>query len=333
MRGGIVPGRAPAGRGRENAFHGSRRAEGAAGPARGIADKRYNGKGAARPSMDMPINRRGIEVEPRKDVAIPADSERGIPLLRMTKERYTFDDIVVDGKTRQRLSRIVAENRSAKRLRRHGLAPKQKILLCGEPGTGKTLSAKIIGSAMGCPFVHVVFDALVSPLLGETAANLRKVFDFVEKGRYVVLFDEFDMIGKDRADPQEHGEIKRVVNNFMQMLDGYGGDSILIAATNHHRLLDAAVWRRFDEVVKLGVPDARQRAELFEKYMGAMKSDAVDASEFAEGTPGYSAADVAAVCVDALRKCVMDRHASVSEGDVLWALEEQGHRKGIMVSK
>ena len=283
--------------------------------------------------MDMLINRRGIEIEPRRDVSIPADSDKGLPLLRMTEEHYTFDDIVADEKTRQRLLRIVEENKSIKRLKRHGLAPKQKILFCGEPGTGKTLSAKIIGSAMGCPFVHVVFDALVSPLLGETAANLRKVFDFVEKGRYVVLFDEFDMIGKDRVDPQEHGEIKRVVNNFMQMLDGYNGDSILIAATNHHRLLDAALWRRFDEVIKLGMPNVRQRAELFEKYLGALKTNAMDALELAKSTSGYSAADVATICGDALRKCVMDRHASVSKGDMMWAVGEQKHRKGIMVSK
>ena len=90
-----------------------------------------------------------------------------------------------------------------------------------------------------------MFDSLISSYLGETATNLRKVFDFIKSGRFVVLFDEFDIVGKKRDDPHEHGEIKRVVGNFMQMLDNFEGKSIIIAATNHQHLLDVAVWRRF----------------------------------------------------------------------------------------
>ena len=146
------------------------------------------------------------------------------------------------------------------------MKPKQRILLCGPPGTGKTLSAKIISSVIGYPLVYVLFDSIISSFLGQTASNLRKIFNFIEDGKYVVLFDEFDMVGKKRDDPQEHGEIKRVVNNFMQMLDNYNGDSIIVAATNHQQLLDTAVWRRFDEVLLFDLPNTQQRKKLFEKY-------------------------------------------------------------------
>lgn len=90
----------------------------------------------------------------------------------------------------------------------------------------------------------------MSSLLGETAANLRRVFDFIERREWVVLFDEFDAIGKDRDNPFEHGELKRVVNSLLQLMDNYSGESLLIAATNHEGLLDDAVWRRFEAVVR-----------------------------------------------------------------------------------
>ena len=105
-------------------------------------------------------------------------------------------------------------NKASEDLLHYGLRPTNRILLCGPPGTGKTLTAKVLASAMGYKLAYVVFDALVAPYLGETASNLRRVFDFVESGKYVALFDEFDIIGKSRDDPNEHGEIKRLVKQL-----------------------------------------------------------------------------------------------------------------------
>jgi len=144
----------------------------------------------------------------------------------------------------------------------HGFQPATKLLFCGPPGCGKTLCAEIIASELGLPLLYTRFDAIVSSYLGETAANLRKVFEYASSSRWVVLFDEFDAIGKARDDAAEHGELKRVINSFLQLLDGFTAPSILIAATNHEQLLDPALWRRFDEILVFPRPSVHEIRSL-----------------------------------------------------------------------
>ena len=136
--------------------------------------------------------------------------------------------------------------------------------------TGKTLTARV-ATAAGCRLAHAMFDSIVSPYLGETAHNLGSIFELAGRGRLAVLFDEFDIVGKMRDDPHEHGEIKRLVGNFMQTMDGLRGQSMMVAATNHRHLLDRALWRRFDSVACYDNPGRGRRAELLAKYLGALK--------------------------------------------------------------
>lgn len=271
----------------------------------------------------------------RKDdtdrVQIPRDTEKGFPLVSISEEYYNFNDLVVSNEVRNQLEQIVHENRMGKKLRSYGLRPKQKVLFCGPPGTGKTLSARIISTSMGHPFVYVLFDAIMSSYLGETANNLRKIFDFIEKGTYVVLFDEFDIVGKKRDDPHEHGEIKRVVNNFMQMIDNFRGDSILIAATNHQHLLDKAMWRRFDDIVLFELPNTIQREQLFTKYLKVLRrSKEISTLELAKTTEGFSPADIAQVCQEALRRTIVQGFDIVTYNDIQFALKSHIRRKEII---
>ena len=123
---------------------------------------------------------------------VPTDSENGFRLLHIDTYYHNFDDLVVKDEIKEKLKDIILENKSIKRLLAHGFRPETKILLCGPPGTGKTLSARILSSEIGYPFAYVHFDSVVSSLLGQTATNLRKIFNFIEAGKFVVLFDEFD---------------------------------------------------------------------------------------------------------------------------------------------
>ncbi|MFX1384220.1 MAG: AAA family ATPase [Promethearchaeota archaeon] len=215
----------------------------------------------------------------------------------------------------------------------YGLNPKQKILFCGPPGTGKTLSTKILSSILNLPLIYIRFDAIVSSYLGETANNLRKIFNFIDKGEWVVLFDEFDIIGKKRDDPHEHGEIKRIVNNFIQMLDNYMGKSILIAATNHHHLLDIAIWRRFDEIVYFKIPDEKLRILIFEKYTKVFnKNEDINFNELAKETKEFSPADIAQTCYEAIKKAILKNSKEINNNDLLLAIRNQRRKKSIIIS-
>jgi len=259
---------------------------------------------------------------------IPRDNEKGFRLLDVRKTFLDWDDVVLAKGTEETLKQIVKELEKEDVFASYGLKPKRKILFYGPPGTGKTLTAKIMSSAVGYPLVFVMFESVISSYLGETASNLRKIFDFIEKGKWVVLFDEFDIIGKQRDDPTEHGEIKRVVNNFMLMLENYEGDSVIIASTNHPHLLDVGVWRRFDEVVYFGLPDKEGRKKIFEKYLRVMKKDKnFDLMKFSEESERFSGADIEQSCIEALKRAILNGKDSVSFNDVIKAISRQKKKR------
>lgn len=184
----------------------------------------------------------------------PVDKERGLPLIDVRPPTRSVEDVVLDAQASEAIEDLVEEHRRSELLASFGLRPARRVLFHGPPGCGKTASAEAIAHELGLPFAVVRIDGVVSSFLGETARNLRSVFDFVSSNRMVALFDEFDAVGKARDDRSDHGEMHRVVNAFLQLFDGYAGESLLIAATNHEDLLDKAVWRRFDEAVYFPPP-------------------------------------------------------------------------------
>ena len=267
-------------------------------------------------------------------IPVPSDSESDLPLARVSMEDATMDDLVLDAPTKEGIGRIIAENKNLQKILEYGIRPKQKILLCGPPGTGKTLTSRILASSLKIPLVRVEFDSLISSLLGETGSNLRKIFDMAEEHRCVVMFDEFDVIGKSRDDSQEHGEMKRVISSFMQLIDTYQGTGLLVAATNHQHMLDPAVWRRFDEILMYGKPDIKRRKILLEKGLGAIGyTQKAAPSSFAAKTSGFSAADISGACLDAMRRTILSKRKAVGSDDLRWGISERRRRKEVMVTK
>ena len=255
---------------------------------------------------------------------IPRDNEKGFRLLDVKKLYLDWSDVVLSRETEDALKQIVKEMQDDDLLATYGLKPKRRVLFYGPPGTGKTLSAKVMSSVIGYPLVLVRFDSVISSYLGETASNLRKVFDFMEGGEYVVLFDEFDIIGKQRDDPTEHGEIKRVVNNFMLMLENYEGDSLLISSTNHPQLLDVGVWRRFDDTVYFGLPDIGKRKKIFEKYLKVLKKDnGFDLSTILKQTEKFSGSDIEQACIESLKRTILTGKDVLSLNTLIDAVSKQ----------
>lgn len=254
---------------------------------------------------------------------IPRDSEKGFPLLEIKHCDENWENLILLQTVKDQLAQVVREFKDADILATFNLRYKQKILLCGKPGTGKTYTARVISSWLQIPLVYVRFDSIISSYLGETAANLKKVFDFIEQGTWIVLFDEFDIIGKNRDDIHEHGEIKRVVNNFLQMLDNFNGTSIIFAATNHQYMLDSAIWRRFDDVIYYDLPDEAGRKILFERYLIPIKrEDNIDLKILAERAEKLSPSDIKMIAEEAMKLAIISSRNSLSMGDLSTALEK-----------
>jgi SpoVK/Ycf46/Vps4 family AAA+-type ATPase len=263
-------------------------------------------------------------------IPIPRDTEKGFPLLEIQEFYLDWDDVILSQELKPSLEQIVEEIRQAEILATYNLQPKQKILFCGPPGTGKTLSAQVLSSILSYPLLYIRFDSIVSSFLGETASNLRKIFNFIKQGQWIVLFDEFDVIGKHRDDPYEHGEIKRVVNNFMQMLDSYKGESLLIAATNHQHLLDPGLWRRFDDILFFDIPDEKRRKQIFLKYLRVFqKEDDVDLDLLVRETENFSPADIARICWEASKKSILEDKQQVGLKELQWGITQQKRRKKV----
>jgi len=259
----------------------------------------------------------------KNTVPIPRDSEKGFPLLEIKQYDDDFENLIISNEIKNQLDQIIREFKDADILSSYNLSYKKKILLCGNPGTGKTYTARIVSALLNIPLVYIRFDSIISSYLGETASNLRKVFDYIEQGTWIVLFDEFDIIGKNRDDIHEHGEIKRVVNNFLQMLDNFEGNSILFAATNHQYLLDSAIWRRFDDVLYYELPEKQTRAKLFERYLKSIKRDSnIDLNPIAEKSEGLSPADIKMISEEAMKLSIIEARSSLAENDILLALNK-----------
>ena len=234
---------------------------------------------------------------------IPANKDNGLVLLEERPSVREEKDIILSDTTQSVIDEILIEHNRADVLLSYGLQPARKLLFCGPPGCGKTLAAEVIAHNLSLPLVLVRLDSVISSFLGETAANLRKVFDYATKSPVVALFDEFDALVKDRGDSADHGELKRSVNSVLQMMDSYRGESILIATTNYDSLLDHAVWRRFDEVVRFEMPNLEQIKRLLGlKLSGVRRNFDIEDAHIASVFKGLSHADIERV----LRRAVKD---------------------------
>lgn len=263
---------------------------------------------------------------------LPKDSDRGAPLLEIRQPQRSLDSLVLTAEQRELLSGVLTEFRQWDVLEAHGLRPSTKLLFCGPPGCGKTATAEAISCSLGVPLLYVRFDAVVSSLLGETAANLRKVFDYASRDSWVVFFDEFDAIGRSRDDATEHGELKRVVNSFLQLLDGYRGRSLVIAATNFEQSLDPALWRRFDEIIRFERPSEEQIGQLLQGLLQSEPQPDFSLRDVAGRLAGMSHAEIERMCLDALRSKVLAGRRLLTRDDVDRAVAKQLARQRALIN-
>ncbi|WP_222856738.1 AAA family ATPase [Agrobacterium pusense] len=254
----------------------------------------------------------GKSSETRKLVGLPRTNSNGSELFEVIEPLHSAKDIVLDRENFRLLTGVVEEFRRGDDLRRYGLVPRSKLLFCGPPGCGKTLCAEVLAYEMKMPLIVARLDGIITTYLGETASNLRKMFDAAQSGSAVLFLDEFDALARTRSDASEHNEIRRVVNSLLKLIDDFHGRGILVAATNLQSTIDAAAWRRFDEVILFKRPTKLQIKRLLEIKLRNFETT-LSFDEFLEDLNGMSYAEIERICISAIKREIINRKSTLSK--------------------
>ena len=231
---------------------------------------------------------------------------RGLFLERLPSENLS--DLISTNDVRHRIERILIEYKNRDKLYRNNLENRRKFLFSGHAGTGKTMTASIIAKELHLPLYVVLTEKLVTKYMGETSARLRQIFDFIELQPAVYLFDEFDAIGGSRGKENEVGEMRRVLNSFLQFIERDHSDSLIIAATNDLQILDNALFRRFDDVISYELPNEDEILKLLQTKTNGSLSDK-ELLPLVGQMKGLSHAEITRACLDAIKYSVLSNEA------------------------
>ncbi|MEX0827394.1 MAG: AAA family ATPase [Haliea sp.] len=261
----------------------------------------------------------------RSNRPVPLAQPKGdlAALVSATYSDTRLTSMILPAKLEERLKRVVAEQRQQHKLLEKGLTPRKKLLLIGPPGAGKTMTASALAGELNIPLFTVVFDSLITKFMGETASKLRLVFDAMSSTRGVYLFDEFDAIGAKRSEKNDVGEIRRVLNSFLQFLENDESDSLIVAATNHPELLDPALFRRFDDVVRYELPDADVTKTILQSRLSLFQTSEIDWAKIVGKAAGLSQGELTRAADEAAKKAVLSDRMNISQSDLSASIEER----------
>ena len=287
------------------------------------AHEARRGHGRLAEDLRALIDRAKSGVEARGPVPIGRPRGELANLLEASHPSARLGDMILGKDLGEQIRRVIREQRHAGRLVERGLAPRRKLLLTGPPGTGKTFTAAVLAGELGFPLLQVRLDGLITKYMGETAAKLRQIFEATTRTRGVYFFDEFDAIGSQRRLANDVGEIRRVLNSFLLMIEQERSHSLVIAATNHPAILDPALFRRFDDVLLYELPDRKQIVRLLRVRLSAAAMKSVRWSTLADFAEGLSYAEVARAADEVLKDALIHERPLVREADIRLMLEER----------
>ena len=254
--------------------------------------------------IDMERKKAGPQV-----ISFPQDL-KGLVLTEQSN--IPKSSLVMPASLQDRIEQVIHEYRQQDKLKSYGLSHRRKILLIGPPGTGKTMTAKVLAHELGIPLHTIQVDRLVTKFMGETSAKLRQIFDMMQQSHGIYLFDEFDAIGGERSLDNDVGEMRRVLNAFLQFIEQDTSDSIVIAATNNPRLLDQALFRRFDDVLYYEAPIESERKELIGNVLGTFKGKNFSWKRVLKASEGLSHSEIDNGCRDAIKKAILSDKKTVN---------------------
>lgn len=257
-----------------------------------------------------------------KETVVVKMSNINNSMLDYTMPSVEINELIVNDSIHNSINRILMEYKNRNILRKSGLSNRRKILLEGDPGTGKTMTASIIASELGLPLFTVQVDKLVNKFMGETSIRLRQIFESISSTTGVYFFDEFDAIGADRSLDNEVGEMRRILNSFLQFIELDTSDSIIIAATNNKKILDKALFRRFDDVIHYDLPDDVIIQKLFDYKLKEYSKKKICNHKVIEAARGLSHADISHVCDNIIKETIL-YNSNISQKMIISLLNER----------
>lgn len=255
-------------------------------------------------------------------IATPRGDLAGLMVVSHPKSR--LPDMILPDDVRDRLASLLHQQRQRDRLRLHNQRPNAHLLLIGPPGSGKTMTAAAVAGELHLPLMTIRLDSLITRFLGETAAKMRLIFDQIADHRAVYLFDEFDALGARRGLANDVGEMRRVLNSFLQFIEEPNStDSVVIATTNHPQILDHALLRRFDDVIEYALPSASDAQRLLKEYLRPVKIKIRNWKRIQSAAAGLSQGELARAAAEVVKHTILQNDASVGAAELVQALENR----------